>query len=68
MTESKNKYSDAQKRASEKYRMNNKDKLNVQRQSYYSKKKRRGSIIFRKKKTKVKRILFKKKELFKTRY
>ena len=65
MTESKIKYSDAQKRASDKYRMNNKDKLNIQRQSYYSKKKEEDPLYLEKKRQKSREYYLKKKNCLK---
>ena len=61
MIEPKVKYSDAQKRASEKYRMNNKDKLNTQRQCYYSKKKEEDPLYLEKKRQKSREYYLKKK-------
>jgi len=61
--EKKLKYSDAQKRATKKYRENNKEKVNEQRKKYYQNRKTKDPHFLEYKRQKAKEYYTKKKEL-----
>lgn len=59
----KSKYTEAQKRATKKYRENNKDKVNQQRKIYYQSRKNKDPAFLEYKRIKAKEYYTKKKEL-----
>lgn len=66
MDETKKQYTDAQKRATQKYRENNKDKINAQRKKYYQERKEKDPSFLEYKRQKAKEYYAKKKFLIST--
>ena len=56
-------YTEAQKRATKKYRENNKDKVNLQRKKYYEERKAKDPTFLEQKRNKAKEYYLKKKEV-----